>query len=446
MSTWQFLALGYLGVILAGAALLLLPFATVQGESTSVLGALFTSTSATCVTGLVAYDTGSHWTLFGQIVILCLIQLGGLGFMTIVSTLLRLFGRSMSLFGSKAMLAASGASNRNDIRRLFYHILIGTGCFELLGAVLLAIRFVPQFGAERGIYLAVWHSVSAFCNAGFDLMGSVSGGAKFVSFTGYATDPLVTLTLAGLIIIGGLGFCVWEDVIAKRGRFQKFTLHTKLVLSVTAGLLLVSTLLFLFFERDGFLAEHTFGNKLLISFFNATTPRTAGFNTVELTGLSDSGYMLTMILMFIGGSSASTAGGIKITTVFVILAGIIAVFRGKQDIELGRKRLSNKLVHQALAVLVSCLVFVLVAALTICAIESHNFDITAKEVLFESFSAMGTVGLTLGITPSLLGASKIILMILMYAGRVGILTIALAFGEKRDTHNTKRPLDNILIG
>ncbi len=446
LSTWQFLALGYLGVITLGALLLMLPFATAEGESTTLLGAFFTSTSATCVTGLVTYDTGTHWALFGQIVIICLIQLGGLGFMTVVSTIFRLIGRSMGLYSSKAMLVSSGAANRNDVRRLFYHILIGTGIFEGLGTILLAIRFVPQFGMGRGIYFAVWHSVSAFCNAGFDLMGGVFDGEKFVSFTHYATDPLVTLTISGLIIIGGLGFCVWEDIVTKRFRYKKFTLHTKLVLAVTVGLLLISTLLFLVFERDGINAEYSPGNKLLISFFNAVTPRTAGMNTVDLNALSDSGYMLTMILMFIGGSSASTAGGIKITTVFVILAGIFAVFRGKQDIELGNKRLSHTLVHQALAVFVSCLVFVLVAAITICAIESHNFDITAREVLFETFSAMGTVGLTLGITPALLPASKIILMILMYAGRVGILTIALAFGEKRDTRNTKRPLDSILIG
>ncbi len=446
LSTWQFLALGYLGVILLGAALLLLPIATVSGEQTSLLGALFTSTSATCVTGLVVYDTGSHWTLFGQIVIIALIQLGGLGFMTVVSTIFRLIGRSMGLYSSKAMLISSGAASRSDMRRLFYHIVIGTVLFESIGAASLAIRFVPRYGAGQGIYYAVWHSISAFCNAGFDLMGGTANGVKFGSFSAFTTDPVVCLTLCALIIIGGLGFCVWEDVLAKRGRFRKFELHTKLVLVTTAALLISSTLLFLLFERNHFSPDHTVGDRLLISFFNATTPRTAGFSTTSPTALSSSGYLLTVILMFIGGSSASTAGGIKITTFFVILAGIVAVFRGKQDIELGKKRLSNKLVHQALAIFVSCLAIVLIATLAICAIEEQNPAASMEAVLFEAFSAMGTVGLSMSLTPTLSLASHLILIVLMYAGRVGILTIALAFGEKKDTVSTKRPLDNILIG
>ncbi len=446
LSTWQFLALGYLGVILLGTALLLLPVSTAAGEATSPLGALFTSTSATCVTGLVVYDTATHWTLFGQIVIICLIQLGGLGFMTVVSTIFRLIGRSMGLYSSKALLISSGAANRSDMRRLFYHIVIGTVLFEGIGAALLALRFIPQFGTGRGIYFAVWHSVSAFCNAGFDLMGGTMGQGKFVSFTAYTTDPLVSLTLCALIILGGLGFCVWEDVLAKRGRFRKFELHTKLVLITTLVLLGTSTALFLLFERNHFPMAYTFGDKLLVSFFNATTPRTAGFSTVDPAMLSNSGYLLTIVLMFIGGSSASTAGGIKITTFFVILAGIVAVFRGRQDIELGKKRLSNKLVHQALAIFVSCLAIVLIATLAICTIEEQNAAASTAAVLFEAVSAMGTVGLTLGLTPTLSAASHIILILLMYAGRVGILTIALAFGEKKDTVSTKRPLDNILIG
>ncbi len=446
LTIWQFLALGYLCVILLGTALLMLPFATVSGEVTTPLNALFTSTSATCVTGLVVYDTGTHWTLFGQTVIICLIQLGGLGFMTVVSSIFRLLGRNMSLFGSKAMVASSGATNRSDMRRLFYHIVIGTFAFELIGAALLAIRFVPQFGTGRGLYFAVWHAISAFCNAGFDLMGGTNGQGKFMSITAYATDPLVSITIAGLIIIGGLGFCVWEDVLAKRGRYRKFTLHTKLVLTTTAGLLLISTLLFLLFERNNFAEGYTFGNKLLVSFFNAVTPRTAGFSTIDLNTLSNSGHLLTLILMFIGGSSASTAGGIKITTFFVILAGIVSVFRGKHDIELGRKRLSHTLVHQALAVFVSCLSIVMIATLAVFAFEETNSLATVRAVTLETVSAMGTVGLSMGLTPTLTAASKIVLAMLMYAGRVGILTLALAFGERKDTRDTKRPLDNILIG
>ncbi len=446
LSVWQMLTLGYLCVILIGTLLLMLPFATRAGQQTDVMGALFTSTSATCVTGLVVYDTATHWTLFGQIVIICLIQLGGLGFMTVVSAIFRLLRRDIGLHQSKTLMLSTGGSSRLGMKRLFSHILIGTLIFEGLGALLLSIRFIPQFGAIRGIYFALWHSISAFCNAGFDLMGGVHSPDTFVSFTNYATDPLVSLTLCGLIIIGGLGFCVWEDVLSKRGRFRRFHLHTKLVLITTAGLLILSTLLFLFFERNRFGADYTFGNKLLVSFFNATTPRTAGFNTVDLAALSDSGYLLMLILMFIGGSSASTAGGIKITTFFVIVAGILSVFRGKQDIELGKKRLSHNLLHQALAVFVSCLAIVLTVALVICAIEEQNNLATLRAVLFEAFSAMGTVGLSMGLTPTLGAASRILLMLLMYAGRVGILTIALSVAEKRTASSVKRPLDNILIG
>ena len=443
---WQTLTLGYLCVILIGMLLLMLPFATKAGQATDIMGALFTSTSATCVTGLVVYDTATHWTVFGQIVIICLIQLGGLGFMTVVSAIFRLLRRDMGLHGSKTLMLSTGSASRQNMKLLFGHILIGTLIFEGLGPILLSIRFIPQFGAGRGVYFAVWHSISAFCNAGFDLMGGVRSPDTFVSFTHYVTEPLVSLTLCGLIIMGGLGFCVWEDVVEKRGRFRRFHLHTKLVLVTTASLLALSTLLFLFFERNRFGANYNFGDKLLVSFFNATTPRTAGFNTVDFATLSDSGYLLMLILMFIGGSSGSTAGGIKITTFFVIVAGIFSVFRGKQDIELGKKRISHNLLHQALAVFVSCLAIVMIATLCVCALEEQNTAATLHAVLFETFSAMGTVGLSLGLTPTLGTCSRILIMLLMYAGRVGILTIALSLAQKRSTSTLKRPLDNILIG
>lgn len=446
LSVWQTLTLGYLCVILIGTLLLSLPFATRTGQETDVMGALFTSTSATCVTGLVVYDTATHWTTFGQIVIICLIQLGGLGFMTVVSAIFRLLRQDIGLYGSKMLMLSTGGSNRHQMKHLFSHVLFGTLIFEGMGAILLSFRFIPEFGAGRGLYLSVWHSISAFCNAGFDLMGGVHSPDTFVSFTHYATDPLVSLTLCGLVIIGGLGFCVWEDVVEKRGRFRRFHLHTKLVLITTFSLLVLSTLLFLFFERNHFGAGYSFGDKLLISFFNAVTPRTAGFNTVDFGALSDSGYLLMLSLMFIGGSSGSTAGGIKITTFFVIAAGIFSVFRGKQDIELGKKRLSHSLLHQALAVFVACLAIVLLASLCICTLEEQNAAANLRAVLFETFSAMGTVGLSLGLTPTLCTASRILVMLLMYAGRVGILTIALSVAQKRTTTSVKRPLDNILIG
>lgn len=446
LSASQILALGFLLSILVGTLLLLLPIATKEGETT-FLNALFTSTSATCVTGLVTYDTNTHWSLFGQIVIICLIQLGGLGFMTFVTVLFNILGRNMGLAKSKLLMLSAGESNRNEIKRVFKRILLGTLLFESVGAILLSIRFIPYMGVGKGIYYSVWHSVSAFCNAGFDLMGGVFGSETFVSFTNFTVDPLVCLTVAGLILIGGLGFCVWDNVLECKFKIRKFNLHTKIVLTVTGVLLVVPTFLFFIFERaNPDYTQFNFGEKLLVSFFNSVTPRTAGFNTIDFSHLTDSSYLLMLMLMFIGGSSASTAGGIKITTTFVIIMGILSVFRGNRDIELGKRRIHNSLLRQALAVFVSCLFIILTATLLICAIERDNSVATFQAVLFETFSAMGTVGLSLNLTPTLSIASKIILIMLMYAGRVGILTLGLAFGEKKDTSEIKKPIGNVLIG
>lgn len=447
MTVWQVLSLGYLAVIIIGAVLLRLPIATREGESTTFTNALFTSTSATCVTGLITYDTNMHWTLFGQLVILSLIQLGGLGFMTVVTLLFRIVGKDIGLAQSKAFMLSAGEERRSEVKRLFKRIIFITVGFELLGAVLLSIRFIDQFGTWKGIYYSIWHSVSAFCNAGFDLMGGVFGGEKFVSLTAYVNDPLVSLTIAGLIIVGGLGFCVWDDLFSCKGRLKNFRLHTKVVLAMTAVLLVASTLLFLLFERHNpEFASFSFGEKLLASFFSVVSPRTAGFNTIDYTHVSDASYLLTLILMFVGGSSGSTAGGVKITTFFVILMGMVAVFRGKRDIELGRRRVHNALLRQALTIFVSCLFIVLIATFVICTAEADNGAATFQAVLFEAFSAMGTVGQTLGITPSLNAVSKYTLMFLMYAGRVGILTIGLAVGEKKDYAEVKKPVDTLLIG
>lgn len=447
LSAWQILALGYLLVIFIGAILLRLPFSTKQGQNTTFLGALFTSTSATCVTGLVVYDTNTHWSIFGQTVVLLLIQTGGLGFMTFVTLLFQAFGKRLGLRDKKILMLSAGEERQNNLRRLFRRLLIGAFAFELIGAVLLSVRFIQDFGWGRGIYYAVWHSVSAFCNAGFDLMGGVHSNATFVSFTAYAKDPLISLTLAFLIVVGGLGFCVWDDLLECKLRLKKTRLHTKIVLSVTTALLLIATLLFLFFERNNIsLENYSFGEKLLVAFFNAATPRTAGFNTIDYATVSDGSYLLTVILMFIGGSSASTAGGVKVTTFFVILMGMIATFRDKRDIEIGKRRIDNSLMRQALAIFVSCLFIVLIATLAICSIEADNAAATFQAVLFETASAMGTVGLSLSLTPTLSVSSQIIVMALMYAGRVGVLTIGLAFGEKKDYSEIKKPVENILIG
>jgi len=441
ISVWQFLALGYLAVILLGSALLILPWATSNGNSTSYLNALFTATSATCVTGLTPYDTGTHWSLFGQIVILLLIQTGGLGFMTFVSVVFILFRHKISIYQRNLFVASAGGEKKlNGVSKLIKRIFIGTTAFEFLGACLLSIRFIPDFGAAKGIYYAIWHSVSAFCNAGFDLMGKEGS----LSLMQYATDPLVTLTISVLIIIGGLGFCVWGDIADCKCNPRKFKLNTKIVLLVSGLLLVIPTVLFMIFEwNNSAYAEYNFGEKLLCAIFNATSPRTAGFFTTNPAELSESGYLLTLMLMFIGGSSGSTAGGIKVGTFAVILMGMIGVFRGNKDINIGKKRIEYSLLSQALAIFAACLMLLVTATLIMCAVET---DISAKDALFECVSALGTVGLSLGITPILGVASRIILMILMFAGRVGILTLALAVGEKRSAAKIRKPVDNLLIG
>lgn len=449
LSVWQYLAIGYLVVILLGSILLSLPFATENGTPTVYIDAIFTAVSATCVTGLIPVDTATHWNAFGEIVILLMIQLGGLGFMTIVATLFRIVGRNMGQYERRALMLSAGEEERNDLRRLLSRIIIGTLIFELAGAAILSIRFIQDFGFGKGIYYSIWHSISAFCNAGFDLMGGVFDGAKFVSLTHYAADPIVSLTISFLIIFGGIGFCLWDDVVETRCNVKKFRLQTKVVLWVTAIILLVSTLLFLFFERNNTAFGDTFGEKLLSCFFAAVTPRTAGFNTIDFANYSDSSFFLTVILMFIGGGSGSTAGGIKITTFAVIVMGMISVFRGKRDIEIGKRRVHSALLRQALAIAVAFLTIATVSTLIVCSLEQNNPTLLGapfKAVLFEVFSAIGTVGLSMSLTPTLTVASKIILMLLMYLGRVGVLTLAFAFGEQKQTAEIKKPVDTLLIG
>lgn len=449
LSEWQVLAIGYLIVILIGSVLLIFPFATREGESTNYLNALFTSVSATCVTGLVPYDTGTHWTLYGQIVILLLIQTGGLGFMTFVSTVLMVLGRGMGMGGRSALMASAGARKQSGIYSLVKRITIGTLIFEIVGAALLAIRFVSDFGWAQGVWFAIFHSITAFCNAGFDLMGMVGGA----SLANYAFDPLVNLTICCLIILGGLGFCVWGDVLDCRFRFNKFQLNTKTVLTVSGIILVLSTVLFMAFEwNNPYLAGRNFGEKLLVSIFNATTPRTAGFYAMNPSNLSDSGYLLTIVLMFIGGGTGSTAGGIKVGTFAVIMMGMFGVFRGNRDINIGKKRIEYSLLSQALAIFAACLMLAILATLSVCAIEA-NSGITFKESLFECVSALGTVGLSLtpegqttSTTAMLSAGSKVIIMLLMYAGRAGILTLAFAVAKKRKASEIRKPVDTLLIG
>ncbi len=440
LSIWQYLAIGYLIVIAVGTVLLVMPFAVRDGK-VDFLNAFFTATSATCVTGLTPVETNIHWTVFGQIVILLLIQLGGLGFMTFVSVLLLMVKGGLGQYERRAFMQSMGGQS-DGVKALVLRVFVGTICAETAGAALLSIRFIGDFGALRGIYYAIFHAVSAFCNAGFDLMGGTVAGTGSLSY--YATDPLVSLTLCALIFLGGLGFCVWDDVIDCRFNFKKFQFYTKIILIASVSLLVCGTGLFMIFERNNpSYAGYGFGDKLLCALFNATTARTAGFWTTDPCTMSDSGYLLLIVLMFIGGCSGSTAGGIKVGTFVVLVTGMWSVFRGKRDNNIGKRRIANSLLGQALAIFASCLMLVLCATLLICAVEPQG---QFRETLFEVVSALGTVGLSMSLTATLSAFSKIVLIVLMYAGRVGVLTLAGAVARKRDTGDVRSPVDTFYIG
>ena len=438
LSPARLIALGFIVVILAGALLLTLPFASEDGSS-NFLDARFTSTSATCVTGLVVRDTFTGWTTFGQIVILLLIQLGGLGFMTVITLISFAIGKRVGLYDRKVLMQSAGNFSLSGIGDLIRRIVPFAFVFEFAGAVLLAIRFVPDFGWGQGIYFSVFHSISAFCNAGFDLMGS---RAPFSSLTAYVDDPFVSLTICVLIVVGGLGFLVWHDLARNKFHWKKYQLHTKIVLTTSAALILGGWLLFFVFERNASMAGMTVPQRLLSSLFQSITPRTAGFNTVDMAALSESGNLLTDIFMLIGGSPGSTAGGIKTTTVAVLVLSAISSACGRTRVNAFRYNIDRDTIRQACSILTIYLTMALVAILAICAVE----PVTLKQAVFEVCSAIGTVGLSMGITPTLGIASRVIIVLLMYAGRIGGLTFVLLFSERRTEPPVDRPNGKILLG
>ncbi len=439
LSRTKMIMLGFLVIILLGALLLMLPFASRAGEETSFLGALFTSVSATCVTGLVVYDTWTHWTLFGQLVLLVQIQIGGLGFITIGSFAMMILGRRIGLKGRELIHESLNTLQLRGTVKLVRRIIVGTLFFEGVGAALLAIRFVPEFGPLRGVYYGIFHAVSAFCNAGFDLMGCQ---AAYTSFTAYAGDPLVVLVLSALIIIGGIGFLVWEDLLMNRWHWRRYRLQTKIVLTATAALLAGGTLLFLLTEGDGLFAGMGAGERFLAAFFAAVTPRTAGFNTIDLAAMSSAGKVLTMMLMFVGGSPGSTAGGIKTTTLVVILLHIRSYLFHERDCTVFRRRLEEDNVKRASVVIFinfSLAIFAVMVLLT-------GQDLPLADVLLEAFSAIGTVGMSTGLTRELNALSRIVIMMLMFLGRVGSLSFAMSFTERRHTGELRYPEEDIVVG
>lgn len=435
----QTIAFGFLIIILAGALLLCLPISSRAHEWTSFFDSLFTAVSATCVTGLIVFDTYTHWSLFGQLVILIMIQIGGIGFMTMITTVSIFMGRRIGLHERKLVMQSAGNTRLSGAIQLVRRIVIGTLFFEAVGAVLLAFRFCPEMGFLSGVYNAIFHSVSAFCNAGFDLMGRFDPGS---SLTRYGSDPLVNFTVCGLITIGGLGFMVWSNIYKAQFDHRKFSLHTKLVLTMSAFLIAVPTILFYIFERNTCLSGMTCGEKWLHSLFQAITPRTAGFNTIDQSSLSESGSLLTTVLMLIGGSPGSTAGGIKTTTLAVLILTTLASARRNTHVEVFKRRLSNDTLRQASAIFTIYVTAAAVFSLVICAIEPYGI----RSVIYEVCSALGTVGLSTGITASLGRASQTCLMLLMYAGRVGALTLMIVLAENRNRVALMRPKEDILIG
>lgn len=434
LSSSQIILFGFAAVILVGTLLLLLPFATRSGESTRFWDALFTSTSAVCVTGLIVQDTATYWSVFGQSVILLLIQIGGMGVITVAAAITMASGKKISLMQRSTMQDAISAPQVGGIVRFTGFILKGIFLFELLGALVLMTVFIPEYGL-KGIWLAVFHSISAFCNAGFDLMGTKS---PYSSLTSYAAHPVVNITVMLLIVIGGIGFLTWQDVRQNGFHIKHYRMQSKVILATTGILLITPALYFFFFE----FAAEPIGKRILMSLFQAVTPRTAGFNTADLTALSETGQALTIGLMLIGGSPGSTAGGMKTTTAAVLIACAVAIFRRRENGRFFGRRISDETVKNAVTVFLMYISLFLLGGMIISRVE----DLPILTCLFETASAIGTVGLTLGITPGLHLISKLILISLMFLGRIGGLT--LIFATLSATKNTlsKLPLEKITVG
>ncbi len=438
-SGMQLIAGGFFLIILIGTLLLMLPWAARPGESTSFLSALFTATSATCVTGLIVVDTFSHWTLFGQVVILCLIQIGGLGFITIGITVSMLLRKKIGLKERGLIQESFNVIELRGMVRLTKRVILGTLFFELAGAAVLAACFIPQMGLLQGAYYGIFHSVSAFCNAGFDLMGR---DAPFSSLTAYYNQPVVVITVMLLIIVGGIGFIVWSDLYDHGLSFRKYSLHTKIVVSSTLILVFGGALVFYFIEGGRLFAGMRMPDKILSALFCSVTPRTAGFNTTDVAALSDGGKLVTVILMFIGGAPGSTAGGVKVTSMVVLFIYIKANLTRTVGYNVFGRRLEDEALRKASAVFCTNLTLASAAAVFLCGLQNFN----GMDALVEVFSAISTVGMTAGLTTQLNTASRIVVILLMYLGRVGSLSFAMSFTDKKKIAHVMQPAEKINIG
>lgn len=435
----QMIVVGFMLIILTGSLLLMLPWASRSHEVTPFLDTLFTATSASCVTGLVVVDTWSHWSVFGQVIILILIQVGGMGFMTLGVFMAILLRRRIGLKTRGVLQESINSLQIGGIVKLAKKIIQGTVFFESVGALILMYRFIPKVGMVRGIWYGIFHSVSAFCNAGFDLMGYVE---PYQSLCGYAGDWLVNLTIMSLIVIGGIGFFVWDDIATKKLKVHRYTLHTKLVLMTTLALIIGGALFFFFTEQSNVLRNMPFAERIWASFFQSVTARTAGFNTVDTGALTEGSKFVTILLMFVGGSPGSTAGGIKTTTLIVLLVCVRSNMRQEKGYNILDRRLDEEVVRKACTVMCTNLLLMLTA--TIVMLVLQPFALT--DVLFETASAIGTVGMTTGITRSICSISKAVLIFLMYCGRIGSLTFALSLRGNKHEPAVKQPVEQVMIG
>lgn len=435
LSSFQVILLGFAAVILMGAILLSLPISSNSGNPTPFTDALFTSTSAVCVTGLVVYDTAMHWSFFGQCVILILIQIGGLGVVTVAALISILAGKKIGLGQRSTMQEAISAPTVGGIVRLTWLIVMGVISIELIGMVMMLPIFCADYG-PHGFWMAFFHSISAFCNAGFDLMGEYSG--PFSSLTAYAANPGIAVPIMLLIITGGIGFVTWDDILHHKWRISKYRMQSKVILTMTALLILIPTGYFFIFE----FADYPLKERLLLSVFQAITPRTAGFNTADLLAISEVGIFLMIFLMLVGGSPGSTAGGMKTTTLAVLLASAFSVFKKQENPQLFQRRIADETVKYASAIYFLYITLFLVAGAVISGLE----NLPLLTCIYETASAIGTVGLSLGITPSLSTASHIILIALMFFGRVGGLTLIYATIGGVQKNISKLPMDKITVG
>ncbi|MEE8807143.1 MAG: potassium transporter TrkG [Lactimicrobium sp.] len=434
-STFQVILAGFAIVILIGSFLLCLPVSSIEHVWTPYIDSLFTSTSAVCVTGLIVHDTATYWSLFGRIVILCLIQIGGLGVVTIAVTLAIMSGRRIGLMQRSLMQSSISAPSIGGIVRLTKFIVRSTLGIELIGAAIMSPVFIRDFGTWRGIGYAVFHSVSAFCNAGFDLMGVRQ---PYSSLTSYSDNSVICITIMALIIVGGLGFLTWSDIVHNGIHFRRMHLQTKVILVTTLCLILFPFLYFFFVEYKGASGMH----RVLLALFQSVTPRTAGFNTADYSKMSDTGLMITTILMLIGGAPGSTAGGMKVTTAAVLLVFVAGALRRHDQVTMFKRGIDISVIHDAAALCGTYILLFLVGSMILSATE----NIPIMKCMFECASALGTVGLTTGITPTLHVWSHLILIGFMYFGRVGALTMAYATVTRKPKKKGTLPCERLMVG